>query len=103
MAGFWGARKKERELLAAEDAALGRKADAALVSADERLRTTADELMFAELELGMDATKDLREALSAVRTHLGEAFQLNQLNHDEIPDSAEEARTRDDRIIQLCE
>lgn len=103
MAGFWGVRKKEREQLAAQDAELGRRADAALVSADERLRTTTDELAFAEIELGADATRELRDALTAVRTHLREAFQLNQLNHDEIPDTPEEARTRNARIIQLCD
>lgn len=103
MAGFWGTRKKERAELAAHDAELGRRADAALVAADERLRTTDDELTFAELELGRDATRDLRDALTAVRTHLREAFQLNQLNHDEIPDTPEEARTRNARIVQLCD
>ncbi len=103
MAGFWGTRKKEREQLAAQDAEFGRKADAALVTADERLRISTDELTFAEIELGRDATRELRDALESVRTHLGEAFQLNQLNHDEIPDTPEEARTRNARIIQLCD
>ncbi|GAA3038786.1 hypothetical protein [Microbacterium dextranolyticum] len=103
MAGFWGSRKQERTQRAHEDAELGRRADAALVAVDERLRTTGDELMFAELELGRDATRDLRDALDAVRTHLGEAFQLNQLNHDEIPDTPEELRTRHARIVQLCD
>lgn len=103
MAGFWGTRKKERDELAAKDAELGRRAGAALVAADERLRTTDDELTFAEIELGRDATRDLREALAAVREHLGEAFHLNQLNHDEIPDTPEELRTRHARIVQLCE
>lgn len=103
MAGFWGSRKQERAQRAQEDAELGRRAGAALVEVDERLRTTADELTFAELELGRDATRELREALEAVRQHLGEAFQLHQLNHDEIPDTPEELRTRGARIIQLCD
>jgi hypothetical protein len=103
MAGFWGKRKRDQEELAAADAQLGRQADAALVATDERIRTTTDELAYAEIELGRDATADLREALDAVRRHLGEAFQLNQLNHDEIPDTPEELRTRNARIIQLCE
>ncbi|WP_288872916.1 hypothetical protein, partial [uncultured Microbacterium sp.] len=46
---------------------------------------------------------DLRRALAAVRTHLREAFQLHQLNHDEIPDTPEELRTRNARILQLCD
>ena len=103
MAGFWGARKQDRQQQAVEDAELGRRADAALVAIDERQRTTEDELTYAEIELGRDATSGLRDALEAVRRHLGEAFQLNQLNHDHIPDTAEELRTRNARIIQLCD
>ncbi|WP_337005827.1 MULTISPECIES: hypothetical protein [unclassified Microbacterium] len=103
MAGFWGRRKREQEELAAQDADLARRAEQALVGADERIRTTSDELAFAEAELGESLTADLRKALSAVRTHLREAFQLHQLNHDEIPDTVEELRTRNARILQLCD
>ncbi|MGW8484220.1 hypothetical protein ACWGJP_13900 [Microbacterium sp. NPDC055903] len=103
MAGFWGRRKREQEAQAAQDADLARKAEQALVAADERIRTASDELVFAEAELGASLTKDLTTALDAVRTHLREAFQLHQLNHDEIPDTDEELRTRNARIVQLCE
>ncbi|MBN6190189.1 hypothetical protein ACFV3I_08215 [Microbacterium sp. NPDC059771] len=103
MAGFWGRRKREQEELAAQDADLARRAEQALVGADERIRTTADELVFAEAELGESLTADLKAALTSVRTHLREAFQLHQLNHDEIPDTAEELRTRNARILQLCD
>nr|WP_201469388.1 hypothetical protein [Microbacterium hydrocarbonoxydans] len=103
MAGIWGRRKREQEALAAQDADLARRAEQSLVAADERIRSTSDELAFAEAELGESLTGDLRQALSAVRTHLREAFQLHQLNHDEIPDTPEELRTRNARIAQLCE
>ncbi|WP_336500988.1 hypothetical protein [Microbacterium paraoxydans] len=103
MAGFWGRRKREQEELAAQDADLARRAEQALVAADERIRTTSDELVFAEAELGESLTSDLKAALLSVRTHLREAFQLHQLNHDEIPDTDEELRTRNARILQLCE
>ncbi|MGW4929692.1 hypothetical protein ACWEOH_11090 [Agromyces sp. NPDC004153] len=104
MAGFWGKRKREEEQqLQAQDADLAKRAGTALVAADERIRVTTDELAFAEAELGPDATKELREGLTAVRTHLGEAFRLNQLNYDEIPDTPEELRTRNARIVQLCD
>lgn len=103
MAGIWGNRKKERAAQAAEDAEVTRRASSALVAIDERIRTTSDELVYAEAELGADATKPLREALAAVRQHLAEAFHLHQLNHDEIPDTSEELRTRSARILQLCE
>ncbi|MGP6171480.1 hypothetical protein ACTU6U_04400 [Microbacterium sp. A196] len=104
MAGFWGKRKREQEAVqAAQDADLARRAEQALVATDERIRTAGDELAFAEAELGISMTKDLKAALESVRTHLREAFQLHQLNHDEIPDTDEELRTRNARIVQLCE
>ncbi|MFT4214530.1 MAG: hypothetical protein QM622_07115 [Microbacterium sp.] len=103
MAGIWGNRKKQREAQAAQDAELTRQAGSALVAADERIRTTGDELVYAEAELGSDATRPLREALVAVQQHLAEAFHLHQLLHDEIPDTSEEIRTRSARIVQLCE
>ena len=103
MAGFWGRRKREQQEVADADANLAREADVALVSADERLRVTSDEMAFAEAELGDDATAPVREAVEAVRHHLGEAFHLKQLNHDEIPDTPEEVRSRNARIVQLCE
>ncbi|MBT2517681.1 hypothetical protein J7E29_09575 [Streptomyces sp. ISL-90] len=103
MAGFWGKRQRDQQELQAQDADLAKRAGTALVAADERIRVTADELVFAEAELGPDATKGLGEALAAVRKHLREAFRLNQLNHDEIPDTLEELRTRNARIVQLCE
>ncbi|WP_449407942.1 hypothetical protein [Microbacterium maritypicum] len=103
MAGIWGRRKREQEELAAQDADLARRAEQALVAADERIRSTSDELVFAQAELGDSLTGDLSKALDAVRTHLREAFQLHQLNHDEIPDTPEELRTRNARIVQLCD
>jgi integrase len=101
MAGFWGRRKREEQ--DAADADLARRAEMALVAADERIRLTSDELSFAVAELGDGPTADLRAALDAVRTHMGEAFSLHQLNHDEIPDTPEELRTRNARIVQLCQ
>jgi hypothetical protein len=101
MAGFWGKRKREEQ--DAADADLARRAELAIVAADERVRLTSDELDFARAELGDKATEDLAAALKSVKVHLAEAFQLHQLNHDEIPDTKEELRTRNARIIQLSE
>ena len=104
MAGFWGKRRRaEQEEQLAADTELSRRAEAAMIAVDERIRTAADEVGFAQAELGTEATADLRDALSAVRTHMQEAFSLHQLNHDEIPDTAEELRTRNARIVQLCD
>ncbi|WP_448006175.1 hypothetical protein [Agromyces bauzanensis] len=103
MAGFWGKRNRDQQELEAHDADLAKRAGTALVAADERIRVTADELVFAEAELGPNATAELSVALATVRQHLGEAFRLNQLNHDEIPDHPEELRSRNARIVQLCD
>ncbi|MBK0418926.1 hypothetical protein JD276_07750 [Leucobacter sp. CSA1] len=104
MVGFWGRRRREaQEQQESADADLGRRARTALVTADERIRTTEDELAFAVAELGETPTRELRTGLDAVKTHLAEAFHLHQLNHDEIPDAVEEVRTRNARILQLCE
>ncbi|WP_438853884.1 hypothetical protein [Agromyces sp. M3QZ16-3] len=104
MAGFWGKRKREEQQeLETQDAVLAARARAALVAADERIRVTTDELDFADAELGAEATEPLREALAAVRTHLAEAFRMHQLNHDHIPDTPDELRARNSRIVQLCE
>ncbi|MTE22774.1 hypothetical protein [Microbacterium sp. ZXX196] len=101
---FWGKRKRvEQEKQDAADADLAVRAQQALVAADERIRTTRDELEFASAELGDAATKDLRDGLDAVATHMREAFELHQLNHDHIPDTPEELRTRNARIAQLCD
>ena len=101
MAGFWG-RRGRVEAEQALDADLSRRAQQDLVAADERIRLVAEELAFAEAELGEATTAPLREALAAVRTHMGEAFRLHQLNHDELPDTVEELRARNARIVQLC-
>ena len=44
MAGFWGKRKREQEELQTQDDDLARRAEQAIVAADERIRTAADEL-----------------------------------------------------------
>ena len=102
--GFWGKRNRQAdERQSAEDADLAKRAQAALVATDERIRSTADEVSFAQAELGDEPTRDVRQGIEAVRTHMGEAFRLHQLNHDDIPDTPEELRTRNARIVQLCE
>ncbi|KTR84803.1 hypothetical protein, partial [Leucobacter chromiiresistens] len=101
---FWGRRDREsQERQHASDAQQAQRARSAIVAADERIRATGDELAFATAELGEEATAELQAGLDSVREHLSEAFQLHQLNHDHIPDTPDEVRTRNARILQLCE
>ncbi|WP_235508411.1 hypothetical protein [Agromyces sp. Soil535] len=103
MAGFRVMRRRGAQQLQVHDADLAMRAGRALVAADERIRVTAEELGFAEAELGADATTQLSEALVAVRKHLSDAFRLNRLNHDAIPGTADEVRARYAHIVELCE
>lgn len=103
MAGPWVRRRFSAHELEARDAELAKRAGSALLAADERVRVTADEIGFAEAELGSESTATASEALAAVRRHLSDAFRLNRLNHDPIPGTADEVRARYVRIVQLCD
>ncbi|GAA1789653.1 hypothetical protein [Agromyces lapidis] len=103
MAGFRVRRRLGAHQLEAHDADLAKRAGAALFAADERVRAAADELGFAEAELGAGAIQQPGEALAEVRRQLGIAFLLNRLNHDAMPGTADEVRARYERVVQLCE
>ena len=103
MAVFRVRHRRGAQQLEVHDIDLAKRAGRALVAADERIHITADELGFAEAELGADATERLSEALVATRKLLSDAFRLNRLNHDAIPGSADEVRARYVQVVQLCE
>lgn len=102
MAGFRVRRRGDAPELEVRDVDWAKRAGSALIAADDRIRVTADELGFAEAELGPNATNGLSDALVAARTLLGDAFRLNRLNHDAMPGSAADVRARYVRIVQLC-
>jgi len=102
MAGFRVGRRRPAQHLEVHDADLAKEVGQVLVATDDRIRIAADELAFAEAELGADATTQLSEALVAVRRRLSEAFRLNRLNHDAVPGTADEVRIRYLRIVELC-
>ncbi len=104
MAGFRvRLRRDDAQRLGMHDADLAKLAGAALVAADERVRVAAEELGFAEAELGSDATTRASETLAEVRSVLHDAFRLNRLNHEAPHGTADEARARYVRIVQLCD
>ncbi|MCK9793634.1 hypothetical protein M1843_07740 [Isoptericola sp. 4D.3] len=81
---------------------LGVEAGSALVRADERARLAEDELAFAQAELGDRETRELAPTLRRARERLAEAFHLNQLLHDHVPDTDEQRREWSARIVDLC-
>ncbi|MGW4929681.1 hypothetical protein ACWEOH_11035 [Agromyces sp. NPDC004153] len=103
MAGFWVRRRRGAQELEVHDADVAKRAGSALVAADERIRLAADELDFAEAELGFDATEGLRQAIVSARQLLGDAFRLNRTNHDPFRGTAEDVLARNARIVLLCQ
>ncbi|WP_106816074.1 TPM domain-containing protein [Microbacterium timonense] len=82
---------------------LERRASSLLVQTDDALKTSAQELGFAKAQFGDAATAEFEAALSTAQQSLDEAFGLKQKLDDATPDSAQDTRAWNERIIALCE
>ncbi|WP_069387979.1 TPM domain-containing protein, partial [Cellulosimicrobium cellulans] len=82
---------------------LDRRASAALVSIDDAITTSEQELGFAQAQFGLEATQDFSAALAEGRRRVTEAFALRQRLDDEQPETEAEARAAMERIITLCD
>jgi len=102
MAGFRVRRRRDAPELEARDVDWAKRAGSSLIALDDRVRATADEVGFAEAELGPVATAGLSEALAEAHAMIGDAFRLNRLNHDAMPGFDADVRARYVRIVQLC-
>ncbi|GAB2527965.1 hypothetical protein [Paramicrobacterium agarici] len=92
----------ERQQASAQIDALEVEAGQALVRADERIRLADDELGFITVEFGEQVISQFRSALADARGSLTEAFRLNQLLHDEKPDTPDERRSMSQGIVRHC-
>ena len=82
---------------------LERRASSLLVETDDAIKTSTQELGFAKAQFGDAATTEFEAALATAKQSLDEAFELKQKLDDATPDSEQEARTWNERIIALCE
>lgn len=82
---------------------LERRASSLLVETDDALKTSAQELGFAKAQFGDAATTEFEAALATAKQSLDEAFGLKQRLDDATPDSEQDARAWNERIIALCE
>lgn len=82
---------------------LERRASSLLVQTDDALKTSAQELGFAKAQFGDAATTEFEAALATAQQSLDEAFGLKQKLDDATPDSEQDARAWNERIIALCE
>lgn len=81
---------------------LERRAGSALVQTDDAVRTSEEELGFATAQYGAEAVTPFQTALDGAKAQLREAFQLKQRLDDSEPDTDEQKRDWNSRIVQLC-
>lgn len=107
-AGVLVARKKKRER-AAEDGEvvlsleeLETQASGLLVRVDDDLRSSEQELGFAQAQFGAEAAGPFETAIGAAKAQLQAAFELRQKLDDSIPDTDEQRRAWLEEIIARC-
>ncbi|MHC2999313.1 TPM domain-containing protein [Microbacterium sp. HJ5] len=82
---------------------LERRAASGLVATDDAIKTSTQELAFAKAQFGDGATAEFEEALATAKANLDEAFTLQQQLDDATPDSEQDKRGWNERIISLCQ
>ncbi|PPG57991.1 hypothetical protein C5C69_13515 [Rathayibacter sp. AY1C7] len=95
-------KRRAQEAVEASIDELATRAGSALVHADDAVRTSEQEVGFAEAQFGADATGAFREALVTAKRLLGEAFSLQQRLDDAEPETDQERRDGYQSILQLC-
>ncbi|PZF81127.1 TPM domain-containing protein, partial [Jiangella anatolica] len=81
---------------------LDKRASSALVEIDDALKTSEQELGFAQAQFGMEATTEFSELLATAKTRVGEAFTLRQRLDDSEPETEPQARAMTTQIIVIC-
>ncbi len=82
---------------------LRKQAAAALIEADDSLKTSEQELGFAEAQFGEDQTKPFSDALEKARAEVKAAFGLQQKLDDDAADSPAQRLAWLQEILQRCQ
>ncbi|WP_416344554.1 TPM domain-containing protein [Isoptericola peretonis] len=82
---------------------LERRVGTALVEIDDAVRTSEQELGFAQAEFGLEATQDFSAALDAAKADVAQAFHLRQELDDATPEDEAGRRRLLVGILELCE
>ena len=77
---------------------LTQRAGAALVALDNGMRSSQDELGFAQAEFGLEATDPFRAALASAKQDAAQAFAIQQKLNDSEPETEPEQRAL---LVQL--
>lgn len=82
---------------------LDRRAASALVQVDDALRTSEQELGFAQAQFGIEATREFQQVLAQAKGQVTEAFRLRQILDDSTPDTEDTVRRTAIEILRICE
>jgi hypothetical protein len=74
-------------------AELRRKSDSLLIEADDAIKSSEQELGFAQAQYGDSAVGNFTKALQEAKGHMTESFKLQQQLDDHIPDTEEQQRS----------
>lgn len=88
------------ELAALPTAELDKRSSSALVRIDDALRSSEEELGFAQAQFGPDATREFEQVLTSAKQRVTEAFRLRQTLDDDIPDTEPQVRETATRILR---
>lgn len=95
-------KKKAAGTAKASQQDLDRQAGGLLVSLDDAISTSEQELGFAVAQFGDKATEQFSKVLADAKDKIGQAFKIRQKLDDSIPETPEEKRTLTLQIIELC-
>lgn len=98
--GMAGAPAPQQPLVALDELRL--QADQLLVAADDSVRSSQQELGFAEAQYGKEAVSVFVRDLAKAKEHLTESFRLQQQLDDDIPDTEADQRSWLNEIINRC-
>ncbi len=82
---------------------LRQKSGSLLIEADDAIKSSEQELGFAQAQYGDSAIGNFTKALEEAKNHMTESFKLQQQLDDHIPDTEEQQRTWLGEIIRRSE
>ncbi|WP_051427650.1 TPM domain-containing protein [Arthrobacter sp. H20] len=82
---------------------LRKKAGSLLIAADDAIKSSEQEVGFAQAQYGDAAVQPFVDDIAAAKRHMSESFKLQQQLDDHIPDTEEQQRTWLGDIIRRCE
>ncbi|MDP9801162.1 putative membrane protein YgcG [Arcanobacterium wilhelmae] len=93
--------RNKKKMESANIEKLAQEASAALLDADDNLRSALAELEFAKAEFGVEATAKFTTALAGAQGQVHEAFMLQKLLGDDDPETPAEQREMNGKILEL--